>query len=157
MKHPAKGILGATILLTGLTAAGIGLTTATHVMQQDTLDEVVATNIRREITRMNVTKEASQFDGIQQDLECCGSTSYKIYATMDSYRHGSVPISCCINKTMSCNQPPLEGKIYKDGCKNPLIKIMVSAIRHCTIALGLMGTAMSAVWVTFLIWFSICL
>ena len=159
MKRPSRGLLGMTILLTGLTAAGIGLTTAAHIIQQDTLDEVVATNMRTEILRANNTRGYTQLDDIQIALGCCGSSGFEVYATMDMYKHGSVPVSCCINQTYKtgCNQPPLEGKINTRGCEEPLLQIMLAATRHCIIALGLLGVAMTTVWTAFLVWFSLCM
>ena len=157
MKRPSRRLVGMTILLTGFTAAGIGLTTAAHFIQQDTLDEVVQANMQTEMSMANNTSGYSELDNIQMELGCCGSSGYEVYMTIDLFKHGSVPTSCCIEQINGCNQPPLEGKIYTTGCEEPLIQIMVAATRHCIIALGLLGIAMTTVWTAFLIWFSICM
>lgn len=157
IKKPGKGLVGTTILLTGLLAAGIGLTTSAHVMRGETLHDVVTANMMHELTRTAGTP--NQLEAIQKDLGCCGTFNYTVYTTLDGHRHGSVPKSCCRdpNSSEACNEPPLEGKIHETGCIQPLTEIMTAATQHCVIALGLLGAAVSAVWISFLIWFSLCM
>ena len=153
MRQPSKGLLGATILLSGFTAAGIGLTTTAAISQESTFSEVVSANFRRAI--MEFPNSTALVDQIQRDLECCGDTDHSTYATLDEFRHGAVPASCCIKATTSCG-PPLDHRIFLRGCVIPLARIMSTATSHCSICLGLVGAAMAVVWGTFMVYLTCC-
>ncbi|XP_077074639.1 CD63 antigen [Siphateles boraxobius] len=111
------------VLLSLIVITEIGTAIAGYVYREK-LPGFLDKSFKSMIAGYNKTEDRDSLDALQKQLKCCGGNSSDDWVNFSSTN--SVPDSCCKNFTKGCGIGAMHDgkKIYTEGCKPKLEKIV---------------------------------